>query len=430
MKKIVFGFCVLCVAAWLLNLGINPPPMNGKSLVHEVFYLNGVLAWGLMAMAVVIATRPAWLEKVTGTPLDELYKWHRSLGVWAGIFMVFHYFTKTLVAPFLALFTLEPVPKVVRGELFGWDAFWSWLRSFAVTSSEILTVLGLILLVVSFVSYVRYSRWLSSHKLFSVIFLILAVHSIRLMDPADAFTPFGLINIAVTVIGCVYAVQLIVRGAGHEKTVVGTITDIVHHDGLSQITVKPNKPLAVRRGEFAFLRTPGHEKHPFSISSVNDDGTFCFAVKALGDYTGEIVPELQKGQSVFVEGPWGHFRPDFSIDKQLWLAGGVGIAPFCAWLQEAAEHAHGAVRLVWCIKSKETEPMYAKVEELAKLAGVKLEIYESGKSRLNTGLLFADSLPETVALCAGKRLAAAVSEAYVKAGGSTDRIRKEHFTWR
>ena len=72
MRKIVFGFCALTVATWLLNLGFNPPAMNGRSLTHEVFFLNGVLAWGLMAMAIVIAARPAWLEKVTATPLDEL----------------------------------------------------------------------------------------------------------------------------------------------------------------------------------------------------------------------------------------------------------------------------------------------------------------------------------------------------------------------
>lgn len=430
MKRIVFGFCALTIAAWVLNLGINPPLMNPKALVKEVFYLNGVLAWGLMAMSIVIAARPAWLEKVTGTPLDELYKWHKSLGIWAGVLTLFHYFTKALVLPLIKLMPLEAVPKAVRGELAGWDAFWSWLRSFAMTSSEVATWLAIALLAVSFISVVRYHRWLTTHRLFSILFLVLSVHSIRLMDMADAFTPFGLINISVTVIGCIYSVQLLVRGAGHEKTVAGTITEIVRHDGLSEITVKPARSLRLRRGEFAFLSSPGHEKHPFSVSAVNEDGTFSFAVKALGDYTREVVPELREGQSVVVEGPWGHFRPDFSVDKQLWLAGGVGIAPFCAWLQDAAQNAHGAIHLVWCIKSKAAEPMYERVEKLAKQAGVKLEVYESVKSRLNAGSLFANSLPETVALCAGNRLAAAVSEAYVKAGGDERRVRKEHFTWR
>lgn len=430
MKKIVFGFCTLTVLAWLVNLGINPPAANGRGIVHEVFFLNGVLAWGLMAMAIVIAARPAWLERVTQTPLDELYKWHKSLGIWAAALTLWHFFTKAFMSPILSLMTLEPTPKIVRGELTGFESFWSSLRGFAVTSSEWATLLGLLLFVVSFVSVVRYHKWLTSHKLFSVLFLILSVHCIRLMDTADILTPFGLINIAVTVVGCIYSLELLVRGAGREKSVTARIESVDSRNGLSLITVKPERKLDIRNGEFAFLRTPGHEKHPFSVAGVGDDGTLTFAVKALGDYTRDVVPELKAGQTVIVEGPWGQFRPDFTASDQLWLAGGVGIAPFCAWLQEAAKTAHGTIRLVWCIKSKETEPMFESVQNLASRAGVNLEVYESAKARLNTAQLFSNSVPDTVALCAGEKLASAVSAAYVDAGGCVQRVRKEHFNWR
>ena len=283
MRKIVFGFCALTVATWLLNLGFNPPAMNGRSLTHEVFFLNGVLAWGLMAMAIVIAARPAWLGKVTATPLDELYKWHRTLGIWAAVLTLFHFFTKDVMRPVLSLFTLEPVPKIVRGELTGFDAFWAWMRGFAVESSEWATLLGLVLFVVSFISIVRYHKWLSSHKLFSVLFLILAVHCIRLTETEDFLTPFGLINVAVTVIGCYYSLKLLIRGAGREKSVSAEIVDVNTNNRLTLITVKPEKPVDIRYGEFAFLGTSGHEKHPFSVAGINDDGTLTFAVKALGD---------------------------------------------------------------------------------------------------------------------------------------------------
>ena len=430
MRKIVYGFCALTVAAWLLNLGINPPAMNGRGITHEIFFLNGVLAWGLMAMAIVIAARPAWLEKVTQTPLDKLYKWHKTLGIWAAVLTAWHFFTKTLTAPLLSLMTLEPVPKIVRGELAGWDAFWSWLRGFAVTSSEWVTLLGLVLFVVSFVSYVRYHKWLATHKLFSVIFLVLTIHCIRLMDVADIFTPFGMINIAVTVIGTVYSIELLFRGAGRQKSTLGSIAAIETCGDMSLIAVKPNKNLEIRPGEFAILRTSGHEKHPFSVAGVNDDGTIRFAVKALGDYTSEDVPNLKVGEQVIVEGPWGRFTPDFSKSNQLWLAGGIGIAPFCAWMQEAARSAHGTIRLIWCIKSKEGDPMHVKVVDLAKKAGVKLEIYESAKSRLNVASLFDSTVPDTVALCASDSLASAVSQAYLRAGGRLEQVRKEHFSWR
>lgn len=430
MKRIVLGFCTLTVAAWLLNFWISPPAMQTKTLVHEVFYLNGVLAWGLMAIAIVIAARPAWLEKVTGTPLDELYKWHKTLGVWAAVLTLWHFFTKALTVPVLSLFSLEKAPQVVRGELVGWDAFWSWLRGFAVTSSEWATLIGLVLFVVSFVSVVRYHKWLLSHKLFSVIFIVLAVHSIRLMDAADYLTPFGWINIAVTVVGCVYAVQLLTRGAGSAKTVAARISKVESGNGLTLLTVNPEKDLHVDNGEFMFLCTKGHEKHPFSVACVHDDGALTFAVKGLGDYTGSAVPQLKEGEAVVLEGPWGRFTPDFSEKKQLWFAGGVGIAPFCAWLQKAPENICGGIRLVWCIRSGKNEPLFDEIQRLAGRAGVKLEVYESTKARLNVDGLFADGAPDSVSVCAGQKLAAAVKIAYARAGGSLANVRQEHFNWR
>ena len=125
MQHIVWGFTALTTAAWVFGLWVDPDPpaMNGRGISHEVFYWNGVLAWGFMAMAIVIAARPAWLERVTKTPLDALYRWHRTLGFWALGLSVVHWVTKTLMQPILALMTLEPVPKIVRGELAGFDLF-------------------------------------------------------------------------------------------------------------------------------------------------------------------------------------------------------------------------------------------------------------------------------------------------------------------
>ena len=250
------------------------------------------------------------------------------------------------------------------------------------------------------------------------------------MDAADYVTPFGILNIALTVVGVWYSIVLLVRGAGHEKTVRGEIVENKTAGGLSFVTVRPIRALPLKAGEFVFLRTAGHEKHPFSVAGVNADGTFNLAVKALGDYTSGSVPELAMGETVFVEGPWGHFQPDYTVKNQLWLAGGVGIAPFCAWLEDAAKNAHGAIKLVWCIKSKDAEPLYARVMKLAEAAGVALEVYESKKKRLVAHELFATGVPEQVSLCAGERLADSVAKAYVSAGGSSGNIRKEYFKWR
>lgn len=439
MQRIVWGFAALTTAAWIFGLWAEPPAMNGRGISHEVFYWNGVLAWGFMAMAIVIAARPAWLERVTKTPLDALYRWHRTLGFWALGLSVVHWVTKTLMQPILALMTLEPVPKIVRGELAGFDLFWSQLRGFSVESSIWATVLALLLGAMVFMKAVRYSKWLLWHKLFSVLFIILSVHSIRLMEPADVFLPLGWINIAVTAVGLWYSVLLLVRGAGREKTVKAVVSDVRVDQNVTLLTVRPEKPLAVRPGEFAFLATDGEEKHPFSVASVRPDGTLLFAVKALGDYTTNTVPTIAAGDVVSVEGPWGAFTPAFleadgkdGSHHEVWVAGGVGIAPFYAWLESAAKRKNAApcAKLVWCIRDRAAEPLFGRIEWLARKAGVSLHVVESKIARLDAAALFREGLPESLALCAGTGLSNAVIDAYLKAGGKRAAVRREHFDWR
>lgn len=439
MRRIVLGFVAATTAAWLFGLWADPPAMNGRGISHEVFYWNGVLAWGFMAMAIVIAARPAWLERVTKTPLDELYRWHRTLGFWALGLSVVHWVPKTLMQPILSLMTLDPVPKIVRGELAGFDLFWSQIRPFAVDSSIWATAIALLLGAMVFVKAIRYSKWLLWHKLFSVLFILLSVHSIRLMDPADAFLPLGWINIAVTLIGLRYSAVLLVRGAGREKTVKAAVTDVRVDRDVTLLTVRPEKPLSVRPGEFAFLATDGEEKHPFSVASVRPDGTLLFAVKALGDYTTNTVPTIAAGDVVSVEGPWGAFTPAFlegdaqkKPRHEVWVAGGIGIAPFYAWLESAAKEENAApyAKLVWCIRDRTAEPLFGQVEWLAKKAGVDLRVVESKTARLDAAALFREGLPESLALCAGAGLSSAVIDAYLKAGGERSAVRREHFDWR
>lgn len=439
MQRIVWAFTALTTAAWLFGLWVDPPALNGRGVTHEVFYWNGVLAWGFMAMAIVIAARPAWLERVTKTPLDELYRWHRTLGFWALGLSVVHWVTKTLMQPILSLMTLNPVPKIVRGELAGFDLFWSQIRPFAVDSSIWATAIALLLGAMVFVKAIRYSKWLLWHKLFSVLFILLSVHSIRLMDPADAFLPLGWINIAVTLVGLRYSVVLLVRGAGREKTVKAAVTDVRVDRDVTLLTVRPEKPLSVRPGEFAFLATDGEEKHPFSVASVRPDGTLLFAVKALGDYTTNTVPTIAAGDVVSVEGPWGAFTPAFleadgkdGSHHEVWVAGGIGIAPFYAWLESAAKRKNAApcAKLVWCIRDRAAEPLFGRIEWLARKAGVSLHVVESKIARLDAAALFREGLPESLALCAGTGLSNAVIDAYLKAGGKRSAVRREHFDWR
>ena len=93
-----------------------------------------------------------------------------------------------------------------------------------------------------------------------------------------------------------------------------------------------------RAGQFFFWRflTRGfwYTQHPFSISEAPKGGSFRITVKALGDHTAKF-GKLKVGTTVLAEGPFGVFTSDTATrDKVLLIAGGIGITPVRALLEE------------------------------------------------------------------------------------------------
>jgi predicted ferric reductase len=80
----------------------------------------------------------------------------------------------------------------------------------------------------------------------------------------------------------------------------------------------------------------GHwmEAHPFSLSTAPGGQRLRITVKALGDYTARL-GELPAGTRVIVEGPYGRLtRAVRRRPRAVLIAGGVGIAPIRALLED------------------------------------------------------------------------------------------------
>lgn len=435
---VIAGLTLFTVFLWALNLAIVPPEVTTRSIIHELFYVTGTVAWLWMALALVIAARPAGIERWMKTPLDALYLWHLRLGVAAIVLSVVHWLVKSWAGPILTVLAVPSAPKSQSSGamLEGFDAFWAALRPFSETSGLWLTVLMVALGLLSYVKRLGYARWLTTHKLFSVIFLGLSVHSVRLMDAADFLTPYGLLNIAITVVGCIASIVLLVPGAGRSKTVDARVVNTENRGSVTLVTVETASPIRTSAGQFAFLAPASGpfkgEKHPFSIVSVAGR-RLVFAVKHLGDFTEGCIPELESGDALRVEGPWGAFSPDRMTGDSVWIAAGIGVVPFLAWLEHRAnepETNRPPTRLLWCVRDKASEPLMSEVLERVERAGVRVEVFESRGTRFSPDALFAEERPETIALCAGEGLARSVAEAWQRAGGRPEALVREHFAWR
>ena len=113
--------------------------------------------------------------------------------------------------------------------------------------------------------------------------------------------------------------------------------------------------------------------------------------------------------------------------RQTWIAAGIGIAPFMAWLDEAANKPHGSITLCWCIRDRDSEALLPDVRSRAEHAGVTLKLFESRRNgRASPEMLLEDN-PERVAVCGSTPLTAALRKAW--RGWPCD-FATEVFSWR
>ena len=96
--------------------------------------------------------------------------------------------------------------------------------------------------------------------------------------------------------------------------------------------------LGTKAGQFYFWRffTKGfwYTQHPFSLSEAPKGDSFRITVKNLGDHSAKF-GEIPVGTRVFAEGPFGVFTDESrTSDKALLIAGGIGITPVRALLED------------------------------------------------------------------------------------------------
>lgn len=103
------------------------------------------------------------------------------------------------------------------------------------------------------------------------------------------------------------------------------------------------------------------------------DGRLRFGIKGLGDYTKALPDRLFPGQTVTIEGPYGRFDFD-SGRRQLWIAGGIGIAPFVAGLEWLADEDRPAsVDLIYSTRMRD-DALLHRLSELVDRTGVRLHL--------------------------------------------------------
>lgn len=383
MKTLFVSLMALLALAWGWDIVHTPAPENVHVLWlarQQGLYLSGLLSVAMMSLAMFLATRPVWLEAPLGG-MDRMYRSHK----WAGILAV------GLAAMHWLLEMSDDLLKAVIGRqgrvpdevVTGWLDV---LRDLAEDMGEWAIYALLAMLVITLWKKFPYRPWRILHRAMPVLYLMLAFHAALLAPTGYWAQPVGALLAVLLAAGVYGAVHTLLGRIGKARESNGEIIAVEYPASDVTTVVCRLGPTwrGHRPGQFAFVSFDDHEgAHPFTIASADQgDHRVSFQIKALGDYTRSLPQRLKPGQSVRVEGPYGRFDMGRRQRRarQIWIAGGIGVTPFLAWLEslQATPDKAPAAELHYCTRDQATDAFAARLLALcAVLPSVQLHIHDA-----------------------------------------------------
>jgi predicted ferric reductase len=343
---------------------------------YSLTLLLGALALGWMGFCMLLALRPAWLERRLGG-LDKLFAIHKWAGISAVLLVVTHWLLVLSPRTLVAWGWVESVARNHRRHGDGGLSLIGLGKEMGEWSAWLMIVLG----IVALLRFVPYGWFRNLHKGFPAAFLIGAFHSVVMLQKEDVVvTPFGVLVIAIALFGAVVAVQSLAGMIGRKSRYAGRVSSVtVTEAGVLDLCVTPGTDWPGHKaGQFALLTLDRDEgPHPFTIVSDWTYGApLRFAIKPLGDYTRTLAGRVRAGDAVVVEGPYGRFDFGDISEDQVWVAGGIGIAPFLARLEmlAASGGAKGNVHFFYGVKTDKEASFPEGLEDLCWKAGVDLHL--------------------------------------------------------
>ena len=316
------------IAAVQLRLAGSPLLTGGASTdpLYESGTSLGFYAAMLFAANFVLATRWGWVENLLGG-LERVYAMHGFIGRTVLVFVLLH----------TGVLAIQALPNA------------SLVGQYLLPGADLAYTLGLvgsfgILVLVALTIWYRlpYASWLKSHKLMIVPFLGGTLHAIVLQ--ADWYM---MLIAAIGTIAWTYSVFIYPRG-GVDAQLATTRT----LGSITELTLRPRRPLEARPGQHVFLSWPGkpRNRHPFSISGIGNDGSLRLSVRRLGTFT-QGLEHLPAGSNMVVHGPHGSFggKGVAAGADQVWIAGGIGITPFLSMLEQTAP-AGKKLDIIWSVR--------------------------------------------------------------------------------
>lgn len=326
----------LCLVGFALSLRTGLP----YGFVNAISLGAGSVSIVAMSQCLVLATRPRLLEPLFGG-LDRMYHLHKWLGITALGAMVVH----DQLEPHFRRWT----PETALGE------FGEGLGEIAYYGLVALILLSWIKRVPILKWGIPYHLWWFTHRLTGAFFALAVLHQMFVDKPFGWSDPLSqLLNgLGAVGIACYLFTEFI---ATRWRRRSYRVADLTREAGATRLSLVPlGRPMRWRPGQFVFLSAPAaglRDAHPFTIAgrAHSGDGLYLM-IKPLGDWTRRLPQRLRPDDAVKLEGPYGRFDFRKGGERQVWIAGGVGITPFLAWVQSLSKADNRRVHLFYSVRT-------------------------------------------------------------------------------
>jgi predicted ferric reductase len=393
MHFILSAILLLVTVAWFGALAATTfPPASALPWIlrQEGMYLTGLCSIALMSLSMLLATRPVWLEKPLGG-MDRIYRLHKWSGILAISIGASHWLIE-LAGDIIKVFIGKEgrVPKVK------YTGVLEQLRKLAEDMGEWAFYAALVILVLTLWKRFPYHLWRHVHRVMPVLYLLLAFHAALLAPPAYWTQPVGVVLAVFLAVGVMAGFISLAGLIGRHRRVAGSVVAVSSTGDITEITCRLDGIwVSHQPGQFAFITFDRQEgAHPFTIASAErGDRTITFCIKALGNYTKDLAQRVRVGQSVSVEGPYGRFQLDRHCagSRQVWVAGGIGVTPFIAWLESLQSRPAEAPQadLHYCTRDRVTDPFVGRLQALcANLPSIRLQVHGAQQGETLTAATF------------------------------------------
>ncbi len=207
---------------------------------------------------------------------------------------------------------------------------------------------------------------------------------------------------------------------------------------LLEVALRPiGRPVDFVPGQFAMVyleAKDGWHRHPFTISSAPREDVVRVTVKALGDYTSRLSELIEPGMPAVISGPHGRFNHWKGTDRQVWIAGGVGVAPFLSWLRALDGRLPHRVDFFYSAAGE--APFAAEIRAIAdrheSLHAHLIDTAVQGRLTAERVLAVADGDRSrlSVFMCGPREMLRSFQTQLRLGGVPAKRIHREYFDWR